>query len=582
MLLNLHYITLMFDQRHANALHTFESDSQFDIISGKVEDFRNKQRRIAKTKDEQFVWINENKRLQQAENAVTRQISNCLSKLISECEKENNVKAYNDTKSIADDFGAYETLSNRQSLLSVAVDVKETMTSLNNDGLRSQLILDTKEHLLAVEEELREQQSLLISDLHECKRKAMSLIDADINKCGSDEPLLPYSVIKALAAARAAEKTNLGEGSHGEFQVDLLEHELKQEFADERKKLSLALASSAVKHNALNWDEQSINTLMSIYSTTKKHSLLSRKEEDQILKRLSLALPHKTNKEIKAYMLQLDARRSTKAKEKYAHQKYEKKCFDIERQGIIAVKKLISDIEKRNESTEAERLIRVKSNELRLRLQAQRIERIEANEHRGATNVVAEKGSPSNAHREMQSKQRSLRVKQALWNDESKNTHERVSMADEINKAALRISQHRANKARTIHRALQLQDKIQSKKNADTAAAKTEERRLEQLCALAASVPYYKNIIDATPDIYKTTEARKADIFTKRDTSLADFQCGLHQLKSFTNDKVFSDSKFRLANALHEAGLARSSYARDVVRNAIPRKEERTTGIRPY
>ena len=41
--------------------------------------------------------------------------------------------------------------------------------------------------------------------------------------------------------------------------------------------------------------------------------------------------------------------------------------------------------------------------------------------------------------------------------------------------------------------------------------------------------------------------------------------------ESFTNVKVFSYSNFRLRNALHDVGLARSVYARVVVRNARPR-----------
>jgi hypothetical protein len=131
-------------------------------------------------------------------------------------------------------------------------------------------------------------------------------------------------------------------------------------------------------------------------------------------------------------------------------------------------------------------------------------------------------------------------------------------------------------------REMQRQSKIKSKQMSDVESAREEVERLERLSVLASSVPYYRNIINTVPDIHKTTKARTNDVYTGRDASRTDFQCGLQQLKSFTNDKVFSDPKFRLANALHEVGVANSTYARDVVRQTIPRQEERTTGIKPY
>eukprot|EP00956_Cyclotella_meneghiniana_P040092 scaffold186349_cov36-Cyclotella_meneghiniana.AAC.1 len=181
--------------------------------------------------------------------------------------------------------------------------------------------------------------------------------------------------------------------------------------------------------------------------------------------------------------------------------------------------------------------------------------------------------------------ERGMLSKQLLWNRKASNEKElNKSSSKTAESEALRISKHKVNKERTRQREAKRQDKISSKVKADMESAKAEERRLERLFALAASVPYYGTLLNnITPDIHKTTEARKNDVYMSRDNSLADFQCGLQQLRSFTNDRVFSDIKFRLANALHEAGVARSTYARNVVRDAIPRaKEERTTGIQPY
>ena len=113
---------------------------------------------------------------------------------------------------------------------------------------------------------------------------------------------------------------------------------------------------------------------------------------------------------------------------------------------------------------------------------------------------------------------------------------------------------------------------------AEAEALRAEERRIERLNALASTTPYYEAIMDKSADIHKSTHARKMDIYDR--PKLADFQSG--NLKSFTNDRVFADANFRLGNALHEAGLAKTDYARDVIRVAIPRSEARTTHIKPY
>ena len=126
------------------------------------------------------------------------------------------------------------------------------------------------------------------------------------------------------------------------------------------------------------------------------------------------------------------------------------------------------------------------------------------------------------------------------------------------------------------------QEKIKSRKDRVVQAVQTEERRLEQLSALAASVPYYSSIMNLSADIFRTTVARSHDVYEGTDPNLADFQCGLGKLRSFTNEKVFSDRRFRLGHALHEAGVAQSSYARTAVKSLVPRQVERTTGIEPF
>ncbi len=107
-------------------------------------------------------------------------------------------------------------------------------------------------------------------------------------------------------------------------------------------------------------------------------------------------------------------------------------------------------------------------------------------------------------------------------------------------------------------------------------------KRLEKLNKLAATVPYHKSIITKKADLTKSTAARSNDIFEPScSDDLKDFQLGLQRLKCFTDERIFSDPKFRLAHALHESGKANTAYSLAVVKQIIPRNQERTTGIDP-
>lgn len=262
---------------------------------------------------------------------------------------------------------------------------------------------------------------------------------------------------------------------------------------------------------------------------------------------------------------------------------YTMRLQTIEDNGMKAIQNLKKDLESQYKSILQKKEINLKRNDVKLRVQSQLLEYGKITKKRDLKwqEEESEAATKKNAL-EVRSMERSMLSKQLLWNHR-KASNELNSSSKTAEAEALRISKHRVNKERTRHREAQRKGKISCKMKADLESAKAEERRLGRLFALAASVPYYGTLLNITPDIHKTTEARKNDVYTSRDNSLADFQCGLQQLRSFTNDKVFSDSKFRLANALHEAGVARSTYARNVVRDAIPRaKEERTTGIQPY
>jgi hypothetical protein len=86
---------------------------------------------------------------------------------------------------------------------------------------------------------------------------------------------------------------------------------------------------------------------------------------------------------------------------------------------------------------------------------------------------------------------------------------------------------------------------------------------------------------EITSNIEKPTASCLNAIFEPSDGHFrSNFQRGV--MTGFTDEKLFSDPKFRLAYALHESGVASSAYSCAVVKRLIPREPERTTGIQPY
>ena len=259
------------------------------------------------------------------------------------------------------------------------------------------------------------------------------------------------------------------------------------------------------------------------------------------------------------------------------------RLLEIEKQAAKSVQHLNRKLKKRYKSITDHFQTRLKSNELNIRIDATRSVKENVSKISEQKRLEEErKVASARDNQELRQMMRSINSKKSIWNHKStcEHTIEPAIFETELESEILRLSKQRVNEKRTKKREAQRLDKIRFQEEASVASAKVEQHRLERLSILASTVPYYRNIIELVPDIHKTTEARKNDVYTRPDASLADFQYGA--MKSFSNDKVFSDPKFRLASALHKAGVAQSIYARNVVRNAIPRSEERTTGIMPY
>ena len=102
-----------------------------------------------------------------------------------------------------------------------------------------------------------------------------------------------------------------------------------------------------------------------------------------------------------------------------------------------------------------------------------------------------------------------------------------------------------------------------------------ELERKEKLRAIASSVPYYSTIQNIKSNLLRSTASRMNDFYEpSSESGLTISQQGLSKLTGFTNDKVFSCPKFRLAHQLHERGVASTAYSCAVVERLIQREDK--------
>jgi hypothetical protein len=142
-----------------------------------------------------------------------------------------------------------------------------------------------------------------------------------------------------------------------------------------------------------------------------------------------------------------------------------------------------------------------------------------------------------------------------------------------------RVSRMEVNEERVVYRGVVIQEKIRAAQYEIELKAIREREKVDRLSALAATVPYWDKVLAAEADLSKTTKARENDVYCEDLSGLYSFQQGDGKLRSFTNEKVFSDVRFRLGAALHAAGVSHTAASGAMIRQLIPRAPERTTGI---
>jgi len=451
-------------KQHLDALLAVEGDVQFDGIVTSVQTLRRKQNVQSHSQSTTFLWIKTSRELTELERKLSEQLDRMQNDIgllpRPRCQEQPESDA-----------------------LSFVIGLKDALENSQDKNVirRREMILDTKQRLNEMEEDLVQQCSALEEEIRIQRRRALQLVSDGKKQCN-----IPPSLLKAIDSLRA-----LGD-EDSEIEAELLKQELLEEL-------------NAAKHKR---DKTR-------YEQVKKKGIDRVEDLQRRIFEKSRRTTNKAKSEAKQQQLhaQLKLSRLQQQLKQNQQESSSLECKDIDEK-VIGVQRRLEDMQV---------------------LAKHHLERLQDHEKENAEVLLQEE----------MIKQRKMSF----------------------------------NRERSTFREEQREQKIIAKQEQESKMMRERELQLERLSALALSCPYQKTITDLQPDIHKSTNARQNDFF-RRQSDLADFQRG--RQTSFTDEKLFSDTKFRLANSLHEAGINKTIAARDVIRNVIPRTEERTTGIKPY
>ena len=304
--------------------------------------------------------------------------------------------------------------------------------------------------------------------------------------------------------------------------------------------------------------------------------------------RLSLELPTVPSAQYNALYSHYTLDRTTKSKRVDAKAAHDRKIQSLVVGCLTSGSALEKSVQQRYEAEILQRVSRALAEERHERLRLQRLQadserqqadvlEARAKEHRDAEDA-GQRARDAQEHR--LAKARVEAYREAL--DREKDLEARMAAAAEEEEDRRRRQRMQDNEERIEYRSILGVEKMRQLEHEAQLLAMQEAEKEDRLLRLAKSVPYYQALLDAKADLSKMTVARENDVYAEDTSGLLDFQVGASKLRSFTNEKVFSDVRFRLGVALHAAGMSQTVAARDMVKRIIPREAERTTGIKPF
>ena len=160
------------------------------------------------------------------------------------------------------------------------------------------------------------------------------------------------------------------------------------------------------------------------------------------------------------------------------------------------------------------------------------------------------------------------------WRDDQHRLGERNLLEErqhQYEEELKRLARMQTNGDRVKFRQARRVDKLAEEKAAARTLARLEEKRCEKLNRLAASVPYHETLTTISANIMKSTAATDASKYQHDKSCLSDFDVSNQSF--FSEERLFSDPKFRLGHALREAGVAESNLAAAMVADLCVRPD---------
>jgi len=537
--------------RHQDTLAAFENNDPLASLHNKITKFQKKEKKKYQTRETKVEWTKTQRKLKDQEAELSQQILRSSQNILELMQNEMN----HDKENVEPTCSQSNVISSMQGIISAMKrpTAFNTNTSLEElDALFAKLSKENTEH----------------------RREVMQLLREN----DTSQAQLSQSISTAIESLRTLVQDNQHIDAR---EIDMLENDLQASLAEAQQQYDYTLQqiTSQKMNEPKKWDEKSVLIFKKALALTSNGPNANK----LLIKRLTRDL-NKSDQEIVEYLDYYKHNKIQKQKAEAATGDYKQKCQMVEERALKDIKRLSKEFTAKCDQYKAKNDIELKSKEMNIKLKSLRLKHDERQksdaeqQERAAIKQTEDehKKKAYTTHRQTMAKQ-SIIQHQAQQLKQQEEIHANELRDDFINELDS-LQQKKTNRERSEFRQEQIELKENSQRKSDMEALREVELRLSRLNALASSNPYYNNIMNKEADIHKTTFARKQDFF--RRSQLPDHQSG--NLKSFTTDHVFSDSKFRLSNALHEAGVSNTAYARDVIRQAIPRTEARTTGIQPY
>lgn len=609
---------------HQEAASLAEMGSErYDAFEESLNRFRSNHKKESRELSQKFEWIREISYLRKEEIATTGSMISVMESVQSSLKlnaEPTTVQTNDETSCLLRDLSQViqwiqndyavtekEMVELRRALISLRIGVdifstqrRDTKVYLNNavhenevrktiaqpDALDAhvlaEMLLQYRERIELMHRNAEVEYQETLAMTREARTNAFYLLNQSSDSC-SDESLFPSDLSKAFESLVAANDATffeeLDDNEWVQTEISMLQKELKSQFEELDNEERLISETDCILGDI--WDKRSHSIFVKLMKQQRPSV-----RRTSVINKLLLELPHKTEADILKHRDWWERTKLAKHKQKSATNSLQQKRKDLIKSGLRSIENLRQSISIKAEQTfckaafislkESQRTRLAILRELREKAEQEALSKAE--ERRNEICALEHRKQQREAERRI-AQMEALTIYQE---ERQRKIEEARRLAGDNVKRTLFEYEKKLHllKERTFYRENLRSIRIQERNHELMNEYKREQERIERLDKLAHSAPYYEKIKECRANIHKTTCARKNDIYEKNNAGLADFQ--LNKIQNFSNERLFSNIRFKLADAFFAAGVANSSYAKSVIKRLVPREPERTTGIEPF